>query len=122
MNESRFPRDAATTPEDAPLAAFGIEDEGRLVERTYYDLTEDGFGEYDPESDGGASLDRVAETVRAVFAELADPYEVPADVDAALDDACHAVAESADGDADLRTDVLPAFVGEFAAFVRAYRR
>lgn len=121
MNESRFPSDAATGAEDAPLAGFGIEDEERLVERTYYDLTEDGFGDYDPDPDG-AYLDRVAETVRAVFAELADPYEVPADVDAALDDARHAVAESADGDADLRTEVLPAFVGEFAAFVRAYRR
>lgn len=99
------------------LVAHGIDEGDRLVRRTYYDLVEDGFDEFDGSAEFVA---RVAETFRAVYAELAAPATVPADVDAAIDDARLGTLEAVDASADLRTGVLPQFYRQFAGYYCAY--
>ncbi|WP_396610635.1 hypothetical protein ACH9L7_10365 [Haloferax sp. S1W] len=102
----------------AALAEYGLSDGNTLIRRTYYALVEDGFGTTEPTD---AYLGRVAETFRALFVELTGASHVPADIDAAIDDARYATFDSVDDDADLRTTVLPAFNSAFAGYYCRYR-
>ena len=111
MNET----DACTTTRT--FAVYGVDD-GSVLVRTTHRLVHD-------EDDGtvtDATLDLVAAAFRAAFLEHADVGSLPADVAAAVEDARYFTRERyAGAEADLRTELLPAFYREVAGFHCAYR-
>lgn len=101
----------------AAFAAFGLRDGTDLVHRTRYRLVEQGHETYR----GTATLDALERAFRDAFVHATDSPVVPPAVDAAVDDARHALDGGFDGDADLRHAVLPRFYRAVASFYCSYR-
>jgi len=92
----------------AAFVDHGIDDGIDLVARTHYLLAADGNREPEPTA---AFAERVAAAFRRAFVGAAPVPLVPEPVDAAIDEATDTVVHRVldDPDADLRTEVLPAF-------------
>jgi len=102
------------------FADHEIEDGSVLIQRTYYRLAAGNRTEYAPTESFFNALESAF-----VWAYLGtvEGDGIPAHVEAAIDDArAHTAAEfEGRDDADLRTDVVPAFYQHLAAFHCAYR-
>lgn len=98
----------------------GIDDGVELIRRTQYRLIAADAGTFEPTD---RFLDRLADAFARAYLTVTDTYEVPPHVAAAIDDArVWTGIEFADRpDADLRTDVIPAFYRRAAGFHCAYR-
>lgn len=98
----------------------GIPDGTELVTGTYYRLVGRRAPRYEPTE---AFFDRLEEAFIWAYLATADEPGIPVHVEAAIDDArVLTYAEFRDDpDADLRTDVIPAFYRRVAAFHCAYR-
>lgn len=114
---SKHPDDCSTTNS---FADQGVPDGTDLVTETYYRLAGPDRPDYAPT---GAFFERLEEAfLWAYLGAVAEPG-VPAPIEAAIDDAkvlTRAEFED-DPDADLRTDVVPAFYQRIASFHGAYR-
>ena len=90
------------------FAGHGIDDGTDLIVRTYYALAADGYRTPAPDV---AFADRVATAFRRAYIRTATVPLVPEPVDAAVDGATDVVVHRVldDPDADLRTEILPAF-------------
>lgn len=107
--------DCTTT---ASFADHGVEDGQRFIRRTYARLGEDPT--FEPTE---AFFDRLATAFRWAALATFDTADVPDHVEAAIDDARVFTARefADDPDADLRTEVVPAFYQRAAGFHCAYR-
>jgi hypothetical protein len=122
MTDEKFQTDDSpgecTTTES--FTDHDIEDGSTLIQRSYYRLAEADRTEFEPTEPFFDALESAF-----LWAYLGTVREsgVPDHVEAAIDDArAHTVAEFADRpDADLRTDVIPAFYRHLADFHCAYR-
>ncbi len=114
----REPTDCTTT---TSFSDHGVDDGSDLVTATHYRLLDAGYREFEP----GAEFFEAVETafVRSYLDRTADASGLPDHVAAAIDDARERTREEFEGrpDADLRTDVLPAFYRRVAGFHCAYR-
>lgn len=113
---------AAPTEECTTTGSFAdhdIEDGSVLIERTYYRLAE---AETSPDETDSV-LDALESAFIWAYLETTDGNVIPADVEAAIDDArAFARGEIADRpDADLRTDLVPTFYQYAAGFHCVYR-
>jgi hypothetical protein len=124
MSETDRPIDGADrTDECSTTASFtdhGIEDGSILVKTTYRLLAGDGEPEYEPSEE---FFDRLAQAFTWAYLGNVEDEEIALGVEAAIDDARVLTAqEFADvEDADLRTEVIPAFYQRVAGFHCAYR-
>jgi len=102
------------------FADHGIDDGSALVRETYYRLAATDDGEFRPTD---RYLVRTADAFTRAYLVAADEYAPPDHVAAAIDDARVWTREEFgdDPDADLRTEVLPAFYRHAAGFHCAYR-
>lgn len=121
VNPDHTPGD--TTEECTTTTSFadhGLTDGSALIQRTYYRLAEDGQPSFEPTP---AFFDRLAAAFIWAYLETVGGAEVADHVEAAIDDArAMTAAGFADRpEADLRTDVLPAFYQHVAGFHCAYR-
>lgn len=122
MTDEEFQTDDSpgecTTTES--FADHDIEDGSTLIQRSYYRLAGADRTEFEPTEPFFDALESAF-----IWAYLGTVREsgVPDHVEAAINDArAHTVAEFADRpDADLRTDVIPAFYRHLADFHCAYR-
>jgi len=119
-HDNRHDEDADDCGTTDSFSDHGIGDGTDLVTRTYNRLPEDDRRQFDPTDAFFARLESAF-----IWAYLGSTTDrgVPSHVEAALDDARMLTQEEfADHpDADLRTEVLPAFYRRFAAFHCAYR-
>jgi hypothetical protein len=124
MNENIDHTNAADTTDGCTTTRsfddHGIDDGSALIRRTHYRLVADGDDAFEPTE---RYLDRLADAFSRAYLTAADAYEIPPHVAAAVDDARVWVGvEFADAsDADLRSDVVPAFYRHAAGFHCAYR-
>jgi hypothetical protein len=96
---------------------YGVPDGSVLVRTTHRLVHEADRGTVTDET-----LEFVAAAFRAAFLEHAAVDSLPPDVDAAVEDARHFTGERfVASEADLRTELLPAFYREVAGFHCAYR-
>ncbi len=112
----RFPADCTTT---GSFSDHGVDDGVDLVTRTYYRFREAG----DRESGPGSFFDRLESAFVGAYLDAVDEPEVPTHVELAIDDA-RALTEEAFGDppdADVRTEIVPAFYRRVAGFHCRYR-
>lgn len=95
---------------------YGIHDGADIVHRTYYRLVRNGDRRPAASSE---FVDRLASAFRTAFVRGADTPLVPESIEAAIEEASGTIAHRLldDPDADLRTDVVPAF---YRAVARAY--
>ncbi|MFB6297421.1 MAG: hypothetical protein ABEH56_02755 [Salinirussus sp.] len=102
------------------FADHGIDDGSDLIQRTYYRLAGPETPGFEPTE---AFFGRLESAFLWAYMGSAAENDVPPHVRAAIDDARVLTAEEFDGrpDADLRTDVLPAFYRRVAGFHCAYR-
>lgn len=101
------------------FADHDIEDGSTLIQRSYYRLSDTSRGEFEPTASFFDALESAF-----IWAYLGTVREngVPEHVEAAIDDARALTAEEfTDREADLRTEVLPAFYRHLAEFHCAYR-
>ncbi len=101
------------------FADHDIEDGSTLIQRSYYRLSDAGRAEFEPTASFFDALESAF-----IWAYLGTVREngVPEHVEAAIDDARALTAEEfTDREADLRTEVLPAFYRHLAEFHCAYR-
>jgi hypothetical protein len=101
------------------FADHDIEDGSTLIQRSYYRLSDAGRAEFEPTASFFDALEAAF-----IWAYLGTVREsgVPEHVEAAIDDARALTAEEfTDREADLRTEVLPAFYRHLADFHCAYR-
>jgi hypothetical protein len=112
------PDDSCTTSES--FADHGIDDGSVLIQRAYYRLSE-ADREFAPTE---PFFESVESAFIWAYLGTTDDRGVPSHVEAALDDARILTRESFTDrpDADVRTEVLPAFYRQFAGFHCAYRR
>lgn len=114
----RRPADCTTT---TSFSDHGVDDGADLVTATYYRLLDAGYREFEP----GVEFFEAIETafVRTYLDRVDDVGRLPDHVAAAIDDARELTREEFAGrpDADLRTEVLPAFYQQVAGFHCAYR-
>jgi hypothetical protein len=98
----------------------GIEDGAELITETYHRLREAGCREFSPTE---AFFDRLESAFLWAYLGSVDEPTVPAHVELAIEDArVHTQAEFDDRpDADLRTEVVPAFYQQVAGFHCVYR-
>jgi hypothetical protein len=110
--------DACTTT--GSFADHDIEDGSTLIDRTYYRLASADGVEYEPSASFFLALESA---FRWAYLGTTDGTDVPAHVEAAIDDARAFTAEDfADRpNADLRTEVVPTFYRYAAGFHCAYR-
>jgi hypothetical protein len=102
------------------FADHDIEDGSTLIQRTYYRLSDADRTEFEPTA---SFFDALESAFIWAYLGTVRESEVPDHVEAAIDDArAHTAAAFADRpDADLRTDVIPAFYRHLADFHCAYR-
>jgi len=102
------------------FADHDIQDGSTLIQRSYYRLAEADRTEFEPTE---SCFDALESAFIWAYLGTVRESEVPDHVEAAIDDArAHTAAEFGDRpDADLRTDVLPAFYRYLADFHCAYR-
>ena len=102
------------------FADHDIEDGSRLIQRTYYRLTAGAYDEFEPTA---AFFDALEAAFVWAYLGSVDERQVPDHVGAAIDDATAFTREEfADRpDADLRTNIVPAFYHHAAGFHCAYR-
>lgn len=109
--------DCTTT---SSFTEHGVDRGSALIQRTYYRLAAAGLTEFE-------STDRFFDQLEAAFtwAYIASTGEpgVPPHVEAAVEDALAWTRTRFDGDedVDVRTELLPRFYSELAAFHCAYR-
>jgi len=103
------------TTTDTAFVDWAVASRQALASATYLRLVEGGDAEFEPTP---AFFDRLGTAVEDAFAERAGPSLVPAPVEAAVVDAVPATAhEFLDRpDADLREEVLPAFLDRVARY------
>lgn len=111
-------REECTTTES--FADHGIDDGSVLVRRTYYRLAAEEPPEFDPTS---RFFDQLELAFLWAYLGSVEENDVPDHVVAAIDDARAWTAEEFEDrpDADLRTEVIPAFYRRVAGFHCAYR-
>lgn len=116
-HDTEAPHDCSTTNS---FADHGVPDGTDLVTQTYRRLAGPEAPDYAPTA---AFFDRLEEAFLWAYLGSVEEAGVPAHVEAAVDDAKALTrAEFADEpDADLRTDVVPAFYRRAASFHCAYR-
>jgi len=121
MSDPLSDRRSADCTTTMSFSDHGVDDGADLVSATYYRLLDAGYRGVDP----GGELFEAVETafVRTYLSHVDDAGGLPAHVAAAVDDARERTAEEFEGrpDADLRTDVLPAFYRRVAGFHCSYR-
>jgi ABC-type sulfate/molybdate transport systems ATPase subunit len=102
------------------FADHDIEDGARLIQRTYYRLKAGDMAAFEPTED---FFDALESAFVWAYLGSVDERGVPDHVQAAIDDATAFTREEfADRpDADLRTDVIPAFYHHAAGFHCKYR-
>jgi hypothetical protein len=102
------------------FADHDIEDGSALIQRTYYRLAGADRTEFEPTE---SCFDARESAFIWAYLGTTRESDIPEHVEAAIDDArAHTAAEFADRpDADLRTDVIPAFYRHLADFHCAYR-
>lgn len=123
MSDSRNAPDGDDGENCTTVASFedhGIDDGSELLRRTYYRLAGGGPVEFVPSD---AFFDDLADAFVWAYLESTHGTGLPDHVLAALDDAVAVVREqyADDPDADLRTDVVPAFYRTLANYHCAYR-
>lgn len=98
----------------------GIPDGAGLISGTYRRLREAGVTEFEPSAE---LFDAVATAFARTYLDAVDEPAVPDHVDAAIEDARERTREAFAGrtEADLRTEVLPAFYQRVAGFHCTYR-
>jgi hypothetical protein len=114
----RPPTDCTTT---TSFSDHGVDDGADLVSATYYRLLDAGYREFEP----SVELFEAVETafVRTYLDRVDEAGGLPDHVAAAIDGARELTREEFAGrpDADLRTEVLPAFYRRVAGFHCSYR-
>ncbi|ERH10412.1 MAG: hypothetical protein J07HX64_02186 [halophilic archaeon J07HX64] len=96
-----------------------IEDGSTLIQRSYYRLADGDRTEFEPT---GSFFDALESAFIWAYLGTVRENSVPEHVEAAIDDARALTAEEfEDQEADLRTEVLPAFYRHLAGFHCAYR-
>jgi len=97
-----------------------IEDGSTLIQRTYYRLADAGRDEFEPTE---LFFDALESAFIWAYLGTVRESDIPEHVEAAIDDARALTAEEFGDqpDADLRTEVLPAFYRHLADFHCAYR-
>jgi hypothetical protein len=102
------------------FADHDIEDGSTLIQRAYYRLAGGDRTEFEPTA---SFFDALESAFIWAYLGTTRESEIPEHVEAAIDDArAHTAAEFEDRpDADLRTDVIPAFYRHLAEFHCAYR-
>ncbi|MFT4890854.1 MAG: hypothetical protein ACI9YT_001775 [Halobacteriales archaeon] len=115
--DGRPPTDCTTT---GSFRDHGIGDGVGLVTRTYYRLRDDGGREFAPTE---AFFDRLESAFIWAYLGSVDERGLPSHVEMAIDDARALTREEFDDrpDADLRTEVIPAFYRRAAEFHCKYR-
>lgn len=102
---------------DAAFLDYGLPNGQVLVPATYYVLSGRDEATYEPSP---AYVHRIADAFRTAFVRRADLPVVPEPVDAAVEDAVTATLHEFDGEADLRTAVLPTFYRRVASYACTY--
>ena len=99
----------------------GLVDGGVLIRETYYRLVDAGLGSFDPTE---RYFDQLESAFLWSYIGLTDENGIPPHVEAAIDDGRALTYEAfrEQPDADLRTDVLPAFYQQVAGFHCLYRK
>jgi len=114
----RRPADCTTT---SSFSDHGVDDGADLVSATYYRLLDAGYREFEPD----AGLFEAIETafVRTYLDRVDGTAGLSDHVAAAIDDARVLTREEFEGrsEADIRTEVLPAFYRRVAGFHCSYR-
>jgi hypothetical protein len=122
MTDSEFRTDDSTEEctTTGSFADHDIEDGSALIQRTYYRLAGADRTGFEPTE---SFFDALESAFIWAYLGTTRESDIPEHVEAAIDDArAHTVAEFTDRpDADLRTDVIPAFYRHLAAFHCAYR-
>jgi len=121
MNDPQSDRRAGDCTTTTSFSDHGVDDGSDLVTATYYRLLDAGYREFEPT----AAFFEAVETafVRTYLDRTGEAAGLPDHVAAAIDDARELTREEFEGrpDADLRTDVLPAFYRRVAGFHCSYR-
>ncbi|MFB6233118.1 MAG: hypothetical protein ABEH61_02550 [Haloarculaceae archaeon] len=114
----QFGDESCTTTES--FDDHGIDDGSDLIRRAHYRLSGDGIPAFEPTE---AFFGRIETAFLWAYLGSTEDRGVPQHVEAALTDARALTHEefSDRQDADLRTEVLPAFYRRFAGFHCAYR-
>lgn len=124
MSQPDYPDGASRSGDDCSTTAsfddHGIDDGSDLVRETYYRLSAEGVPPFEPT---GAFFDRLTEAFTWAYLGSVEEAGVPPHVELAIEDARALTLEAFvdDPDADLRTEVLPAFYGRVAGFHCLYR-
>lgn len=115
--DERQPDDCTTT---GSFADHGIEDGANLITRTYYRLQGAGRHDFTPTE---TFFDRLESAFIWAYLGSVDERGIPAHVQNAIDDARSLTHEEFENrpDADLRTEVIPAFYRRVAGFHCLYR-
>ncbi len=115
----RIDTDECTTT--GSFADHGITDGSDLVARTYYRFAADEMTGFEPTRE---QFDRLESAFIWAYLGSVEETGVPDHVEAAVDDAKALTYEEFQDapDADVRTEVIPAFYRRVAAFHCAYRR
>ncbi len=121
MNKGNLPVDdgpECTTTES--FADHDIEDGSTLIHRTYYRLAGADRAEFEPTA---SFFDALESAFLWAYLGTTRETEIPEHVEAAIDDARALTADEFESraDADLRTEVIPAFYQHLADFHCAYR-
>ena len=116
-HDARQPDDCTTT---GSFSDHGIWDGVDLVTRTYYRLHDAGYSDFSP---GKTFFDRLESAFIWAYLGSVDEPGVPTHVESAIDDARALTQQEFDDcpDADLRTEVIPAFYRRVAGFHCLYR-
>jgi hypothetical protein len=111
------PNDCTTT---RSFDDHGIEDGADLITRTYYRLQAAGRHTFAPDK---AFFDRLESAFIWAYLGSVDERGIPPHVESAIEDARSLTREEFEDcpDADLRTDVIPAFYRRVAGFHCLYR-
>lgn len=111
------PADCTTT---ASFTDHGLNRGSVLIQRTYYKLVGAGITEFE---DSDLFFDQLEAAFTWAYIVSTDEPGVPSHVAAAIDDAIVWTRDRFDGadDVDLRTELLPRFYSELAAFHCRYR-
>lgn len=120
--EDRLPRPTPAEADCTTTYSFddhGIDDGAALLQDTYYRLAGEGVA-FEPTD---RFFEQLADAFRWAYLSEAAKTDVPEHVTLAIDDAREQTGETFAGrpDADLRTDVVPAFYRAVAGFHCAYR-
>lgn len=121
MSDPLSDRRSADCTTTTSFSDHGVDDGADLMTATYYRLLDAGYREFQP----GAEFFEAIETafVRTYLDRVDDAGVLPDHVAAAILDARDLTREEFEdrSDADLRTEVLPAFYRRVAGFHCAYR-